>query len=102
VSPQPGYGDRVEYIPTGEEWTVDAVVAATAYKPERVVLFRVAAAGGVVRSSVLDCSPEQARLICRAAERKLWEGSDWADEAPACSRRDPAQAPGPGKRGGRE
>lgn len=74
------YGDLVEHIPTRETWTVDQVIAATAYKPERVVLFRAKSDDGVIRASVLDCSPEQVQLVCKVTDRTIFPGCALSDD----------------------
>lgn len=67
-------GDLVEYLPTGEWWTVDEVVAAPPCKPQRFVLGRSEAAdGNVVRAAVTDALPGQLRLVRKALERTLFK-----------------------------
>lgn len=71
-------GDLVEYLPTGEWWTVDEVAAVTPCTPQRLVLGRSEARdGNVVRAAVTDALPGQLRLVREALERTLFGGNDW-------------------------
>jgi hypothetical protein len=62
-------GDLVQYT-DGNRYDVDEVIAATAYRPARVVLGRDLP--GPAHAEVLDVDPGQLTLICRAGERTLF------------------------------
>jgi hypothetical protein len=70
-------GDLVEHH--GEQWTVDELEPATAYKPARVVLGHTTVTDGIIRATVTDAAPEELRLVCRGAERTLFPGCDLLD-----------------------
>jgi hypothetical protein len=71
-------GDLVEYLPTGEAWTVDEVIPAATCGRQALILGRSEDRdGNVVRAAVKDVSPGQLRLVRAALERTLHDGSDW-------------------------